>query len=144
MKYLKIFFAGLTLFLFSCTGTKNQEESLIQGLANPIQADKPELQFPSEGGIETIKCLNYESWIISCGYERGEFNGKWEYEGYVLPSLSEDEQLILNGGWYQAVLPVRTNQMTVTVHPNLTDNTRMVTIQMESGDAFGKIVIHQQ
>lgn len=115
----------------------------------PIELDKAEVTFPSEGGVDTITSLNYESWWINYGFEDAQnVGGEVKYVNFVYASHSgEDSQVtdILEGGWYHAIVPEKglSNQLVITVDQNITAKPRQATIEMEAGDAFTTVMIYQ-
>ena len=115
----------------------------------PIELDKAEVAFPSEGGVDTITSLNYESWWINYGFEDAQnVEGEVKYVNFVYASRSsEDSQVtdILEGGWYHAFVPEkgRSNQLVITVDQNITAKPRQATIEMEAGDSFTTVKIYQ-
>lgn len=123
---------------------------VAEGEWNPIEVDFPELTFPSEGGKLVVSTTNYASWVICAGYEYGDFvDGKWVYDKYSIPHNAEgwySPLEPLDGGWYHAYVPYEEspNQMVVTVYANDTGESRKATIEMECGDAFTRIKIHQE
>ena len=117
------------------------------GLWPPIKLDKSSITFSAQGGQETVSMKNYSFWWINAGYEGMEnINGEWVYNNVATPECSEEYNYdILDGGWYQAVVPNngRSNQLVVTVQANSTGVERKATIAMEAGDAFTTIQISQ-
>ena len=112
------------------------QEETIGGDWPPIELDKAEVTFPSEGGVDTITSLNYESWWINYGFE--------DAQSVVYPSCSGND-VFLEGGWYHAIVPEkgRSNQLVITVDQNITAKPRQATIVMEAGDAFTTVKIYQ-
>ena len=127
---------------FSCVKISQELNENHVGDWPDIELDKTELNFPVEGGVETVTELNYQGWWIDCGYEYGEYvNGKWEFTNYVEAELINT----LDGGWYHAVVTEdNKKQLIITVDPNTTGQPRQATIEMSVGDAFTKIPFYQQ
>ena len=135
---------ALLLCSFSC------EHETPDGQWDPIEMDKPEVHFTSEGGEQTVTATNYSGWWINGGYEDAQYvNGKWEYVNYVYSSSTDGQEActydILDGGWYHAAVPDkgRSNKLVITVDQNITAKPRQAIIDMEAGDAFTTVKIFQ-
>ena len=125
-----ILFAAAIMVACSC------EELQKDGAWNPVELDKSNIEFPAEGGQETVTALNYTSWWINGGYESAvQVNGKWEYTNYVL-----------DGGWYHVTLPDNGKSNTVVIAADPHDDTkpRQAVIVMQAGNASAKISISQR
>ena len=57
--------AAIICFASSCEETIFEKE----GDWDPIELDKTHVNFPPEGGQNTVSALNYSRWWISGGYE---------------------------------------------------------------------------
>lgn len=146
MKHLGILAAMTALFMIgtSC------ESVLKDGAWDPIEMDKPEVHFTSDGGEETVTAKNYSGWWINGGYEDFQnVNGQWEYVNYIYAGSTDGQEAytydILDGGWYHASVPNkgRSNQLIISVDPNYTAKPRQAYIAMEAGDAFTTVKIYQ-
>ena len=111
---------------------------------DPIELDKTHVNFPPEGGQNTVSALNYNRWWINGGYELSSHE-------YTQPTSSEGDEVctydILDGGWYHVSVPDKgkSNTIIITVDPlNGDGNPREAIIEMQAGDAFTKISIAQQ
>ena len=140
-----ILFATAIMVACSC------EELQKDGAWDPVELDKSNIEFPAEGGQETVTALNYTSWWINGGYESAiQVNGKWEYTNYVHASSSEGEETntydVLDGGWYHVTLPDngKSNTVVIAVDPHDDTNPRQAVIVMQAGNAFAKISISQR
>ena len=125
-----ILFAAAIMVACSC------EELQKDGAWNPVELDKSNIEFPAEGGQETVTALNYTSWWINGGYESAvQVNGKWEYTNYVL-----------DGGWYHVTLPDngKSNTVVIAVDPHDDTKPRQAVIVMQAGNASAKISISQR
>ena len=125
------------------------QEIVLDGAWDPIELDKKHVNFPSEGGQNTVSTLNYSRWWICGGYEaKTQVNGRWEYTDYVYPSSSEEYVTydILEGGWYHVVVPDKgkSNTIIITVDPNEGSEPRKAIIDMTVGDSFTSISISQK
>ena len=136
---------ALVMGLSGCQGIFSTD-----GAWEGIETDKESLFFSQEGGEQTVSMLNYNVWWIVGGFEGVEYeNGMWEYVNYVFSTASGGSEThtndILDGGWYHATVPDngQSNKLVVTVDPNLTGSPRKATLRMESGDAFGNIILTQ-
>ena len=115
----------------------------------PIEADKPEITFPAEGGEMTVSEINNSWWWIDCGYDDiKNVNGKTEYENFVSATFASDESITYNyldGGWYQALVPNngQSNQLIITVGPNDTGQQRHATLTLQCCNAFTHLRIYQ-
>lgn len=114
-----------TLFLSSSC-----EEVILDGAWDPIELDKNHVNFPKEGGQNTVSALNYNHWWISGGYESAD---TYSYD-------------VLDGGWYHVLVPDKgkSNTVIITVDPNDDVNPRDAIIQMQAGNAFTSFSISQQ
>ena len=134
---------GATMFFASSC-----EETIFQkdGDWDPIELDKTHVNFPPEGGQNTVSALNYSRWWINGGYESAvQVNGKWEYTNYVHASSSEGEETntydVLDGGWYHVTLPDngKSNNVILTVDPHDDTKPRQAVIVMQAGNASAYI-----
>ena len=133
-----IAFAATLFFSSSC------EEVNMDGAWDPIELDKSHVNFPKEGGQNTVSALNYSRWWISGGYESS-------YQNYIHATSSGGDETctydVLDGGWYHVSVPDKgkSNTIIITVDPLGGDgNPREAIIQMQAGDAFTKISIAQK
>ena len=125
------------LFASSC------EETIMDGAWDPIELDKSHVNFPQEGGQNTVSALNYTRWWISGGYGSSPME-------YIHATSSDGEELhtsdVLDGGWYHILVPDKgkSNTVIITVDPHDDTQPRHATIDMQAGDAFTKFTISQQ
>ena len=125
------------LFASSC------EETIMEGAWDPIELDKSHVNFPQEGGQNTVSALNYTRWWINGGYETSP-------QQYVHATSSEGEEAytydVLDGGWYHILVPDKgkSNTVIITVDPHDDTKPRHATIEMQAGNAFTKFTISQQ
>lgn len=98
------------------------EEIVLDGAWDPIELDKSHVNFPPEGGQNTVSVLNYTRWWISSAYD------------------------LLDGGWYRVTVPDqgRSRTIIITVDPLGDAKPRQAVIEMTVGDAFTKVSIAQQ
>lgn len=134
-----------TLFLCAC------EEKLVDGDWDPMELDKEELIFTSDGGEQKVVVLNYNHWWISGAYtDMINVDGKFEYLDYIYPTYIEDEDKfsfnILDGGWYHVSVPNKglSNTAVIKVDSNDTNQPRQAVIIMTAGDVFTNINISQK
>ena len=122
------------------------EETIFENVGDwdPIELDKTHVNFPPEGGQNTVSALNYSRWWISGGYESS-------YQDYIHATSSGGDETctydVLDGGWYHVIVPDKgkSNTIIITVDPLSGDgNPREAIIEMQAGDAFTKISIAQQ
>lgn len=132
---------GATMFFASSC-----EETIFQkdGDWDPIELDKTHVNFPPEGGQNTVSALNYSRWWINGGYESS-------YQDYIQATSSGGDETctydVLDGGWYHVIVPDKgkSNTIIITVDPLSGDgNPREAIIEMQAGDAFTKISIAQK
>ncbi len=113
---------------------------------DPIELDKQELTFSSKGGVQTISALNYPTWWINGAYEGDIFST----DNFVYATSSDTLTYfkdILDGEWYHAEIPKEksaNNRLVITVYENTTSTPRQASINMQAGNAFAYINIHQQ
>ena len=127
------------------------EETILDGAWDPMELDKTHVNFPSEGGQNTVSVLNYTRWWINGGYDFKELvDNQWEYRGYVHATSSDGEQActydILEGSWYHVMVPDKgkSNTIIITVDPiDHGGRPREAIITMTVGDAFSNISIAQ-
>ena len=125
------------LFASSC------EETIMDGAWDPIELDKSHVNFPQEGGQNTISALNYTRWWINGGYESSPSE-------YTHATSSDGENVhtydLLDGGWYHVLVPDKGKSNTVIITVDLQYDTkpRQATIEMQAGNAFTKFTISQQ
>ena len=127
-------------FASSCEETIFEKE----GDGDPIELDKTHVNFPPEGGQNTVSALNYSRWWISGGYESS-------YKDYINATSSGGDETctydVLDGGWYHVSVPDKgkSNTIIITVDPLSGDgNPREAIIEMQAGNAFTKISIGQE
>ena len=90
----------------------------VEGKWDPIELDKYELSFTSEGGKDTVTSLNYDFlWLVDDGDQNGE--------------------------WYQASIPNEGNTLVVTVDPNDSAEPREAKIGLTVGDVFIDVKVYQ-
>ena len=94
----------------------------VDGAWDPMELDKTHVNFPSEGGQNTVSVLNYTRWWISGGDD------------------------ILEEDWYHVIVPDKgkSNTVIMTAYPNDEGKPRQAIIEMQAGDAFAKISIAQE
>ena len=132
-----ILFAVAIMTIWSC------EETQSDGAWDPIELDKNHVDFPQEGGQNTVSALNYTTWWINGGYETSP-------QEYVHATSSEGEEActydVLDGGWYHILVPDKgkSNTVIITVDPHDDTKPRHATIEMQAGNAFTKFSISQR
>ena len=89
----------------------------VEGKWDPIELDKYELSFTSEGGEDRVTSLNYDF--------------LW---------LADDVQ---DGEWYRASIPNEGNTLVVTVDPNDSAEPREAKIGLTVGDVFIDVKVYQ-
>lgn len=132
LSYIIILITAVSAFI-SC-----EHVLCVDGAWDPMELDKTHVNFPSEGGQNTVSVLNYTLWWIVGGYTNG----------FIHATSSEGEngaQDTLDGGWYHLTVPdkCRSNSVIITVEPN-NGEPRQTIIQMQSGDAFATFSISQE
>ena len=144
MKHIFIIIASLICFS-SC------EEVCLDGAWDPIELDKKHVNFPPEGGQNTVSALNYNRWWISGGYEVSSIDDQKTNSDYIHASSSDGDEThiydILDGGWYHVSVPDKgmSNTIIITVDPiGAAGHPRDAIIEMQAGNAFTKISISQQ
>lgn len=129
------------------------EETIFQkdGDWDPIELDKTHVNFPPEGGQNTVSALNYSRWWISGGYEVTRIDDHKINSDYIHASSSGGDEThtydILDGGWYHVTVPDKgkSNTIIITVDPLSGDRLpREAIIEMQAGDAFTQISIAQK
>ena len=126
------------------------QEIVLDGAWDPIELDKKHVNFPSEGGQNTVSALNYSRWWICGGYgSKRQVNGRWENDDYVYPTSSVEEYVTydtLDGGWFHVLVPDqgKSNTVIITVEPNEGSEPRTAIIDMTVGDSFTSISISQK
>lgn len=133
------------LFASSC------EETIMDGAWDPIELDKSHVNFPHDGGQNTVSALNYNRQWINGGYEVTYIADQKINSDYIHASSSDGNEThtydILDGGWYHVSVPDKgkSNTIIITVEPLSGDgNPREAIIEMQAGDAFTKISIAQK
>lgn len=126
------------------------EETILDGAWDPMELDKTHVNFPSEGGQNTVSVLNYNSWWIAGGYDVAELvDNQWEYSGYVYATSSDGEGAntsdILEGSWYHVTVPNKgqSNTIIITVDPLGDSKARQAMIEMQAGNTFARISLQQ-
>lgn len=144
MKRILFALISLAAILTSC------EQIILDGDWDPIELDKKHVNFPSEGGQNTVSALNYSRWWI-CGGQgsKRQVNGRWENDDYVYPTSSVEEYVTydtLDGGWFHVLVPDqgKSNTVIITVEPNEGSEPRTAIIDMTVGDSFTSISISQK
>lgn len=132
LSYIIILITAVSAFI-SC-----EHVLCVDGAWDPMELDKTHVNFPSEGGQNTVSVLNYTLWWIVGGYT----------SDFIHATSSEGEngaQDTLDGGWYHLTVPdkCRSNSVIITVEPN-NGEPRQTIIQMQSGDAFATFSISQE
>ena len=139
---------GATMFFASSC-----EETIFEmdGDWDPIELDKTHVNFPPEGGQNTVSALNYSRWWINGGYEIIRIADQKIDSDYIHATSSDGEDActydILDGGWYHVTVPDKgkSNTIIITVDPLGDDRLpREAIIKMQAGDAFTQISICQQ
>lgn len=108
-----------------------------------IVLDHSQIDVEACGGEFTITALNYPTWWILSGYD--EHNPS----SVVYPTSSDGDAAytfdLLDGGWYHARVPQKgqSNQLVVNVDENYSGQSRSAVIEMEAGDVFSSVTIHQ-
>ena len=152
LKYMKRFFQTF-LFAAMITAFCSCEEEKMQkdGAWDPVELDKSHVEFPSEGGQNTVVALNYTRWWINGGYEVAtQVGGHIEYTNYIHATSSGGEQActydVLDGGWYRVVVPEqgKSNTVIITVDPHDDAKPRRALVEMQAGNAFAKFSISQR
>lgn len=144
MKRILFALISLAAILTSC------EQIILDGDWDPIELDKKHVNFPSEGGQNTVSALNYSRWWICGGYgSQRQVNGRWENDDYVYPTSSVEEYVIydtLDGDWFHVLVPDqgKSNTVIITVEPNEGSEPRTAIIDMTVGDSFTSISISQK
>lgn len=119
------------------------EEVILDGAWDPVELDKNHVNFPQEGGQNTISALNYTRWWINGGYETSP-------QQYVQATSSDGEEActydVLDGGWYHILVPDKgkSNTVIITVDLHYDTKPRLATIEMQAGNAFTTFTISQQ
>ena len=136
---MKKFLSLLTLLL--CAVVTSCDEPMLDGDWPPIEVDKQQLEFTSEGGEQTVTMLNYNHWWIGVGYED---NGGAEYLNIVYPEYGNSSSL--DGGWYHVMVSAGkgSNAAVVVVDENCTGEPRRAKIEMTVGDTFTTISVNQR
>ena len=130
-------------FLATLLLSSSCEEVIMDGAWDPIELDKTHVNFPPEGGQNTVSALNYSRWWICGGYESSPLE-------YTHATSSDGEEVhtsdLLDGGWYHILVPDKgkSNTVIITVDPHDDTNPRQATIEMQAGNAFTKFTISQQ
>ena len=145
LSYIIILITAVSAFI-SC-----EHVLCVDGAWDPMELDKTHVNFPSEGGQNTVSVLNYTRWWISGGYDLAELvDNQWEYRGYVHATSSDGEEActydILEGSWYHVMVPDKgkSNTIIITVDPiGDRGQPREAVIEMQAGNAFSKISIAQ-
>ena len=115
----------------------------MDGAWDPIELDKTHVNFPPEGGQNTVSALNYSRWWINGGYESS-------YQDYIHATSSGGDETctydVLDGGWYHVSVPDKgkSNTVIITVDPHYDTEPRQAVIDMQAGDAFTRFSISQQ
>lgn len=95
------------------------------------------------GGEFTITVLNYPTWWIIVGYD------EHDPSAVIYPTSSDGDTAytfdLLDGGWYHAKVPQKgqSNQLVISVDENHSGQSRSAIIEMEAGDVFSSVAIHQ-
>ena len=109
-----------------------------------IKVNKERASFSKDGGKETIKVKNYDSWWISSACDK---TAQTEEQAHISPTYVEGEdgqnQQVLEGGWFGVVLENKTSAV-IMVSANDTGAPRQAALEMTVGDAFKTITIYQE
>lgn len=133
-------------FASSCEETIFEKE----GDWDPIELDKTHVNFPPEGGQNTVSALNYSRWWINGGYEVTCIDDQKIKSDYIHASSSDGQEThtydVLDGGWYHITVPDKgkSNTVIITVDPHYDTEPRQAVIDMQAGDAFTRFSISQQ
>ena len=126
------------------------KENIFDGAWDPMELDKTHVNFPSEGGQNTVSVLNYTRWWIIGGEEVFRIADQKINSDYIHADSSDGEEActydILDGGWYHVMVPDKgkSNTIIITVDPiNHGGRPREAIITMTVGDAFSNISIAQ-
>ena len=130
--------------LYSC------EETILDGAWDPMELDKTHVNFPSEGGQNTVSVLNYTRWWIIGGEEVFRIDDQKINSDYIHADSSDGEEActydILDGGWYHVMVPDKGKSNTIIITVDPIDHggcPREAIITMTVGDAFSNISIAQ-
>ena len=122
----KIAISLIALFATAISCTKESKD----GDWDPMKLSKKEFVFPAEGGTDSIKVKNYNSWWIS-----SVFVNNIHYC---------DDFRSTKADWMEVVVPDdKRNWVFVTVSENTTDSIRKAYLGMTAGDIFDEIKITQ-
>ena len=118
------------------------EKQIPDGVWDPIEVNKETLNFPKEGGVDSVYTQNYTSWWISSGYQGEPGN-------HIEPTTIKGEDgktyQQIDGEWFKVtVLRPHSNTAVVWVKKNDTDSTRQAGFCMTVGDSFKYISIYQE
>lgn len=118
------------------------EKQIPDGVWDPIEVNKETLNFPKEGGVDSVYSQNYTSWWISSGYQGESYN-------HIEPTTIKGEDgktyQQIDGEWFKVtVLRPHSNTAVVWVKKNDTDSTRQAGFSMTVGDSFKYISIYQE
>lgn len=118
------------------------EKQIPDGEWDPIEVNKETLNFPKEGGVDSVYSQNYTSWWISSGYQGEPGN-------HIEPTTIKGEDgktyQQIDGEWFKVtVLRPHSNTAVVWVKKNDTDSTRQAGFCMTVGDSFKYISIYQE
>ena len=118
------------------------EKQIPDGVWDPIEVNKETLNFPKEGGVDSVYTQNYTSWWISSGYQGESYN-------HIEPTTIKGEDgktyQQIDGEWFKVtVLRPHSNTAVVWVKKNDTDSTRQAGFCMTVGDSFKYISIYQE
>ena len=101
------------------------KENIFDGAWDPMELDKTHVNFPSEGGQNTVSVLNYTRWWIIGGEEVFRIDDHKINSDYIHADSSDGEEActydILDGGWYHVMVPDKgkSNTIIITVDPDL-------------------------
>jgi hypothetical protein len=139
MKKNFVLLAFIASFVFiSC------EKQIADGDWDPIEVNKETLNFPKEGGVDSVYTQNYASWWI-CSGDQGETGN------HIEPTTIKGEDgktyQQIDGDWFKVTVlrqKPHSNTAVVWVMKNDTDSTRQAGFCMTVGDSFKYISIYQE
>lgn len=120
------------------------EKQIPDGDWDPIEVNKETLNFPKEGGVDSVYTQNYASWWI-CSGDQGETGN------HIEPTTIKGEDgktyQQIDGEWFKVTVlrqKTHSNTAVVWVMKNDTDSTRQAGFCMTVGDSFKYISIYQE
>ena len=120
------------------------EKQIADGDWPPIEVNKETLNFPKEGGVDSVYTQNYTSWWISSGYQGESYN-------HIEPTTIKGEDgktyQQIDGDWFKVTVlrqKPHSNTAVVWVKKNDTDSTRQAGFSMTVGNSVKYISIYQE